>query len=118
MTKSVKKGERVAFYFAAAFRDMSYALVGGFLMLFYIDIMGFAGTAALIIIPIITRIWDGVNDPLLGAYYDKRPYTIEKARPVFQKTVLPVSILLILMFTRRLFRLIRGRIILSNACLR
>lgn len=98
MTKSVKKGERVAFYFAAAFRDMSYALVGGFLMLFYIDIMGFAGTAALIIIPIITRIWDGVNDPLLGAYYNKRPYTTEKARPVFQKTVLPVSILLILMF--------------------
>lgn len=98
ITRNVGKGERLAFYFAAALRDMSYALVGGFLTLFYIDVMGFAGTAALIIIPIITRIWDGVNDPLLGAYFDRRPFKLEKARPIFKKTALPACVLLVCMF--------------------
>lgn len=98
MTKSVSQKERVAFYFAASLRDMSYALAGGYLTLFYVDIMGFAGTAALLIIPIITRAWDGVNDPLLGAYFDRRPFSKEKARPVFKVTALPVSILLVCLF--------------------
>ncbi len=60
--------------------------------------MGFAGTASLLIIPIITRAWDGVNDPLLGAYFDRRPFSKEKARPVFKVTALPVSILLVCLF--------------------
>jgi Na+/melibiose symporter-like transporter len=95
---SVPRKERIAFYFASFFRDMSYAIVGGFLLLFYIDIMGFAGTAALIFIPIISRIWDGVNDPLFGAYFDRRAYTKEKARPIFKSTVLICAIMLIMMF--------------------
>lgn len=77
---------------------MSYALIGGYLTLFYIDIMGFAGTAALIVIPIITRLWDGVNDPLLGAYFDKRSYGKEKARPIFKSTSIVVAVLIVLMF--------------------
>ena len=97
-TMSVSRKERTAFYFASFFRDMSYAIVGGFLLVFYIDIMGFAGTAALIFIPIITRIWDGVNDPLFGAYFDRRTYTNEKARPIFKSTVLICAITLIMMF--------------------
>jgi len=94
----VLRKERIAFYFASFFRDMSYVIVGGFLLLFYIDIMGFAGTAALIFIPVISRIWDGVNDPLLGVYYDRRKYTKEKARPIFKSTVLIGSITLIMLF--------------------
>jgi sugar (glycoside-pentoside-hexuronide) transporter len=95
---SVSRKERIAFYFASLFRDMSYAIVGGFLLLFYIDIMGFAGTAALIFIPIINRIWDGVNDPLVGAYFDRRTYINEKAKPIFKSTVLICAIMLIMMF--------------------
>ncbi len=60
--------------------------------------MGFAGTAALIFIPIIDRIWDGLNDPLVGAYFDRRKYTNEKARPIFKSTVLICAITLIMMF--------------------
>lgn len=98
MTKTVAKKERVAFYFAASLRDMSYAMVGGYLTLFYVDIMGFAGTAALLVIPIITRAWDGVNDPLLGAFFDRRSFTKEKARPIFKVTALPACVLLVCMF--------------------
>lgn len=96
--RQVDNKERIAFYFSSFFRDMSYALVGGFLTLFYIDIMGFAGTAALLIIPIITRLWDGINDPLLGAYFDRRSYTKEKAKPIFKSTSLIAAVLLVLMF--------------------
>lgn len=95
---TVGRRERIAFYFAAFFRDMSYVMVGSYLMLFYIDIMGFAGTAALIVIPIITRIWDGINDPLLGAFYDRRVYKTEKARPIFKGTVLTAAVMMVLLF--------------------
>ena len=50
--------EKVAFCFAALMRDMSYAITG-FLTMFYLDIMGFANTAAILVIPVITRVWDG-----------------------------------------------------------
>ena len=96
--RQVDTKERLAFYVSSFFRDMSYALIGGYLTLFYIDIMGFAGTAALIVIPIITRLWDGVNDPLLGAYFDKRSYGKEKARPIFKSTSIVVAVLIVLMF--------------------
>ena len=41
--------EKVAFCFAALMRDMSYAITG-FLTMFYLDIMGFANTAAILVI--------------------------------------------------------------------
>lgn len=97
-TREVGKQERIAFYVASFFRDMSYALVGGFLMFFYIDILGFAGTAALIVIPIVTRVWDGVNDPIMGALYDRRTYGTSKAKPVFKFTSVISSVFLILLF--------------------
>lgn len=89
--------EKAAFCFAALMRDMSYAITG-FLTMFYLDIMGFANTAAILVIPVITRVWDGVNDPIIGTYFDKRSYTTEKARPIFKKTAVLGSVLLFMMF--------------------
>ncbi len=92
--------ERVAFYFSSFLRDMSYAVWGN-LTRFYIDVLGFVGNkwgwinAAL---PVIERVYDGINDPLIGAYYDGRKYGAEKARPFFRTTAFPVAGALILAF--------------------
>lgn len=92
----VDKKEQWAFYLAAMFRDMSYAVMG-YLSYFYIDIMGLSGVA-LSIIMIGSRLWDGVNDPIIGVYFDKRVSADGKAAPFLKKTALPIAILIIAIF--------------------
>lgn len=89
--------ERWAFYLSAAFRDMSYAFLGGYLTYFYIDIMGLQGFwyGALLV---ACRIWDGIDDPLLGIFYDKRKYKQDKAKPFFKYIGLPGALLIVAIF--------------------
>ncbi len=94
--KYVDKEEQAAFYMAALFRDMSYAIMG-YLSYFYIDIMGLSGVALSIIL-IGGRLWDGINDPIIGVYFDKRVSSSGKAKPFLQKTTLPIAILIIAIF--------------------
>ncbi|MDR3313428.1 MAG: MFS transporter, partial [Oscillospiraceae bacterium] len=98
-TKFVPMKERISFYLSGFLRDMSYATWGN-LTRFYIDILGFVGkwnwmNAAL---PVVEKIYDGVNDPLIGAYFDSRKYGAEKARPFFRTTALPVALGLLCAF--------------------
>lgn len=94
--KYVDKKEQWAFYFAALFRDMSYAIMG-YLSYFYIDIMGLSGLALSIML-IGGRLWDGINDPIIGVYFDKRVSSSGKAKPFLQKTALPIAVLIIAIF--------------------
>ncbi len=95
------KRERLAFYAASFFRDMSYAVLG-YLSYFYIDILGLSGIA-LSAIMVTGRFWDGINDPILGVYFDRHASLDAKAMPFFKKTALPVAILLIVMFSAPTF---------------
>lgn len=90
--------ERFAFYFSAFFRDMSYAFMGGYLSYFYIDIMGLKGLALSLVL-IVCRIFDGIDDPLLGVFYDRRKYTPgNKARPFFKYIMIPGTIIYCFLF--------------------
>ena len=89
--------ERLAFYAASFFRDMSYAVLG-YLSYFYIDILGLSGVA-LSAIMVTGRFWDGINDPILGVYFDRHATLDAKAMPFFKRTAFPVAILLIVMFS-------------------
>jgi GPH family glycoside/pentoside/hexuronide:cation symporter len=99
-TRYVPNKERWAFYWSAFLRDMSYGMAGQ-MTTFYVDVLGFAtGKFKWILrwLPVVERIYDGVNDPLVGAYYDRRPYTTAKAKPFFKITAFPVAIGLICSF--------------------
>ncbi|HOO25578.1 MAG TPA: glycoside-pentoside-hexuronide (GPH):cation symporter [Clostridiales bacterium] len=93
--------ERISFYTASFFRDMSYAVLG-YLSYFYIDILGLTGVA-LSLIMVTGRLWDGVNDPILGVYFDKHASREGKAIPFFRKTGIPGAILLLVMFSAPTF---------------
>ncbi|MDR1465792.1 MAG: MFS transporter [Oscillospiraceae bacterium] len=95
-TKFVSGKEQLAFYASAFFRDMSYAVMG-MVNYFYTDILGLQ-KFKLGLLLWAEKLWDGVNDPLVGAYFDKRAYQTEKARVFFKTTALPVALLLIVMF--------------------
>ncbi|MDR1733575.1 MAG: MFS transporter [Oscillospiraceae bacterium] len=96
----VPKKERAAFWVSAFLRDMSYAMSNQ-VMTFYIDVMGFANERfswILKFLPVVERVYDGVNDPLVGAYYDRRKHGDTKAKPFFKWTALPIAIGLFCLF--------------------
>ena len=95
-TEYVPRKERWAFYASAFFRDMSYSLMGQ-TSYFYTDILGLKGFK-LALLEWSKRIWDGVNDPLVGAYFDKQTYKDEKARKFFRRTSVPAALLMLFMF--------------------
>jgi len=96
-TKYVGFGEQVAFYASAFFRDMSYAVMG-MANYFYMDVLGLEGFK-LAFLQWAQKLWDGINDPIMGAYFDRRSYTNEKARRFFKTTGVPIAVLLVLMFS-------------------
>ena len=96
-TKYVNFKEQMAFNLSAFLRDMSYAVMG-MSNYFYMDVLGLEGFK-LAFLQWAQKLWDGINDPLMGAYFDRRTYQSEKARRFFKTTGIPIAILLILMFS-------------------
>jgi len=95
-TRYVSLREQMAFNFSAFFRDMSYAIMGQ-ANYFFKDVLGL-NNFQLGFLMLTEKIWDGMNDPIMGAYFDRRAYTDEKARRYFKTTGIPIAILLALMF--------------------
>jgi len=96
-TKYVSFKEQMAFNLSAFFRDMSYAVMG-MANYFYMDVLGLEGFK-LAFLQWAQKLWDGINDPIMGAYFDRRAYKDEKARRYFKTTGIPIAILLVLMFS-------------------
>jgi len=82
--------------------DLGYALIWQmislYLLFFYTDVFGItAGEAGIIFL--IARIWDAVNDPLLGFLADRTQSRWGKFRPYLLFGAVPVGICLILAFS-------------------
>ena len=95
--KHVNFGEQMAFNFSALLRDMSRGLFIGQLQTFWVAVMG-NDPLQMGFLQAAQRVWDGITDPAVGAYFDRQPYTTTKARKYFKLTALPITILLVLMF--------------------
>jgi len=80
-----------------------------FLMYYYTDIFGIP-VAAVGTLFFLSRIWDGVNDPLMGALADRTKSKYGRFRPWIKWTAFPFGILAVLMFTTPNFS-VDGKII-------
>ncbi len=69
-----------------------------FLMYYYTDIFGIPA-AAVGTLFLLSRIWDAINDPLMGAIADRTKSKHGKFRPWIKWTALPFGIMAVLMFT-------------------
>src|SRR5690554_3457143 len=60
--------------------NFSWMFVGSFLMIFYTDVFGIS-IGAVGTLMLITRIWDAVNDPIIGILADKTRTRWGRYRP-------------------------------------
>jgi GPH family glycoside/pentoside/hexuronide:cation symporter len=78
--------------------NLSWGTVGSFLMLYYTDVAkvpaAMIGTMFL-----ITRIWDAINDPLMGLIVDKTNTRWGKARPYFLWMCVPLAVIMVLTYS-------------------
>lgn len=78
--------------------NLIFSTVGAFLMYFYTDVYGLAPMAVSMIF-LVARIWDGLNDPIMGVIVDRTKSKHGKFRPYLLYGALPFTLIAILCFT-------------------
>ena len=90
--------EKVGYSLGDSAANFIFQTVMMFLMLFYTDILGISPAAAGWIF-LATRIWDAINDPMMGAIADRTNTRWGKFRPWILISAIPFGVIGILMFT-------------------
>ena len=75
-----------------------FNFIGSYLLVFYTDVFGISA-AAVGTLMAVSRIWDAINDPMMGVIVDKRKRTKDgKFRPYLKYMGIPLGIFTILTF--------------------
>lgn len=79
--------------------SLLFNLIGSYLLLFYTDVLGI-GAAAVGTLMVVARIWDAINDPMMGVLIDRsKPNKNGKFRPYLMRAAIPVGLMAVLCFT-------------------
>jgi GPH family glycoside/pentoside/hexuronide:cation symporter len=97
-TQKLSFVEKVGYSLGDSAANFIFQTVMMFLMIFYTDVLGISGVAAGWIF-LATRIWDAVNDPMMGAIADRTNTRWGKFRPWILWSAIPFGIIGVLMFT-------------------
>ncbi len=97
-SKSLSLKEKVGFSLGDTASNLFFQTFVNFLLIFYTDVFGLptavAGTMFL-----ITRIWDAVNDPIMGMVADRTKTKWGKFRPYILWLAIPFGVIGFFMFT-------------------
>lgn len=89
--------QALGFGLGAVGKDMVYALVSGFILYYYNDILGISGTFTGIMM-MAARVFDAFNDPLMGVVVEKTNTRFGKFRPWIVTGTLTNALILYGMF--------------------
>ena len=97
--KYVSKKELVNFLAGLSGQNLVYSLIGGsFFTYFMTDIALFPALTVSVLL-IVMKVWDGINDPIVGSFIDRHTFKSgEKLRPFLKYTPLPVGVFTVLLF--------------------
>ena len=96
--KLASKAAVICYGFGDLASQFVWTFVGSYLTLFYTDIVGLA-PAAVSAIMLIARIWDAVNDPMMGAIAERTHSKFGRFRPYIAFGTPLLAILAVLTFT-------------------
>lgn len=99
-THGIKAKDRLGYAMGDMGGILTFALVNSFLTMFYTDVLGIAN-GSIMVLMLVARIWDAVNDPLWGGFIDSRkPTRYGRFRPYILGASIPLAIAAFLMFIK------------------
>lgn len=99
-TYGIKFKDKMGYAFGDAANLLTFALVGSYLQMFYTDVL-YIDAAKIMVLLVVARIWDAINDPIWGTIIDSRkPGKNGKFRPYLKWVSMPLAVASILMFMK------------------
>ncbi len=95
--KHLTKFNIFSFVTAGFGQNLIIGIVNSFILFFYTDIFLLSASTAGILM-IVARIWDALNDPIMGAIVDKTKSRWGKMRPYLLFIPLPLAISTAMLF--------------------
>lgn len=89
--------EKVLYGIAGLGQNIIYIVVGSFLMFFLTDVYGINPIAAGTMMMVV-RIWDAINDPIMGVIVERTRTRWGKLRPYILFSLLPIALFTVLNF--------------------
>ncbi len=98
MTERIHLKEKIGYSFGDFASSMFWKLFSMFLMIFYTDVVELS-PAAVGTMFLLTRLWDGLNDPIMGIIADRTVTSKGKFRPYLLWVAIPFAIIGVLTFS-------------------
>lgn len=99
-TYGIKAIDKIGYAFGDMGGLLTFSLVSSFLTMFYTDILHFTSTSIMMLM-LVARIWDAVNDPIWGAFIDSRkPTRFGRFRPYILGASVPLALGAFMMFLK------------------
>ena len=90
--KYVPKKELTAFCVAGMGQGMIYALMSSYISDYYLNVLQLAPMFVLLLM-LLARVWDAINDPLMGMIVDRSNLKSGKMIPFIRFALIPVAII-------------------------
>ncbi len=94
----IKLKEKIGYGLGDAASSMFWKIFGMYLLFFYTDVFGISAKAAALMF-LLTRIWDAVNDPMMGLIADRTHTRWGKYRPYILWIAIPFAVIGVLTFS-------------------
>ena len=95
--KYVPKKELTAFCVAGMGQGMIYALMSSYISDYYLNVLQLTPMFVLLLM-LLARVWDAINDPLMGMIVDRSNLKSGKMIPFVRFALIPIAIVTILMY--------------------
>ena len=97
--KYVSRKEQVNYLAGLSGQNLVYSLIGGSFFTYFMTDIAMFPAAIVSVILILMKVWDGINDPIVGSFVDRHSFKNgEKLRPFLRYTPLPVGVFTVLIF--------------------
>ncbi|MCG7585423.1 MFS transporter [Photobacterium sp. OFAV2-7] len=96
--KPLSTGQSLTYCAGDISNNITYQLAAAFLLIYYTDIFGISPLAASTLF-LVARVWDAINDPIIGTIVDKTNTRWGRFRPWVIFSGVPCAVFFIAMFT-------------------